>query len=185
KVAGGAWESPAPEVRVAEIEQPVAQRPGIIDLFSDLHGILGVPDRLVEPAELGERIGEPAPRDRRPDAGCSETLVARVALERDVRLEDGDRLAELPPSAGHHAKRAGGNGIERAIAKGPCDAQSLLPESEGLSVVATDQVQVPHEVSDPREPMLVTQRSGQHLRLVQMLAHPHSIAEREARVPHV
>jgi hypothetical protein len=44
-----------------EIDQPLEQREGIIDRFSNPHGGLGVPDGLVEPAELGEHVGEAGP----------------------------------------------------------------------------------------------------------------------------
>jgi hypothetical protein len=44
----------------AEIEQPDVQREGMIGRLSDLHGGLGVPDGLVESAELGEHVGEQA-----------------------------------------------------------------------------------------------------------------------------
>jgi len=56
---GRAWEIPATEVGKAETEQSAAQRKGMIGRLSDPHGGLGVPDRLVETAELGERVGEP------------------------------------------------------------------------------------------------------------------------------
>ena len=59
----------------------------MIGRFSDPHGGLGVPDGLVEPAELGEHAGEEGPRGRRRDEGGPEALVAQVALERDVPLE--------------------------------------------------------------------------------------------------
>jgi hypothetical protein len=65
---GCAWEIPATEVGAAEIEQSPAQREGMIGRFGDLHGGLGVADGLVEPAELGEHVGEPGPRERRLDA---------------------------------------------------------------------------------------------------------------------
>jgi hypothetical protein len=70
----------------------------MIGHLSDLHGDLGVPDGLVEPAELGVHAGEMGPRDRQRDAGRPEALVAQVALERDVPLESshGQLLYELP-----------------------------------------------------------------------------------------
>ena len=56
---GRAREIPATEVGAPETEQPEVQRVGMIGRFSDPHGGLGVPDGLVEPAELGEHVGEP------------------------------------------------------------------------------------------------------------------------------
>ena len=52
------WEIPTTEVGAAEIEQTPVQREGMIGRFSDAHGGLGVPDSLVELAELGEHVGE-------------------------------------------------------------------------------------------------------------------------------
>jgi len=66
----------------------------MIGRFSDAHSGLRVLDGLVEPAELGEHVGEAGPRRRRLDEGRSKALVAQVALERDdVPLEQGDRVA--------------------------------------------------------------------------------------------
>jgi hypothetical protein len=56
---GCAREIPATEMGEAEIEQPGEQREGMIGRLSDPHGGLGLPDGLVEPAELGECVGEP------------------------------------------------------------------------------------------------------------------------------
>src|SRR5262249_13884513 len=50
------WEITAAEVGEAETEQPVIQGERMIGRFRDLHGGLGVPDGLVEPAELGEHV---------------------------------------------------------------------------------------------------------------------------------
>ena len=61
----------------------------MIGRFSDPHGGLGVPDGLVEPAELGEHVGEVGPETRRLDDGRPEALGAQSALERDVPLEQG------------------------------------------------------------------------------------------------
>ena len=58
---GRAREIAATEVGAPEIEQPQVQRKGMIGRFGDPHGGLGVPDGLVEPAELGEHVGEEAP----------------------------------------------------------------------------------------------------------------------------
>jgi hypothetical protein len=80
-----------------ESEQPEIEREGMIGRFSDLRGGLGVPDGLVEPAQLGEHVGEVGPGERRLDGGRPEALEAEVALERDVSLEEGGRVAELAP----------------------------------------------------------------------------------------
>ena len=61
---GRPWDIPPTQVGKAEMEQPVIQREGMIGRFSDLHGRLGVRDGLVEPAELGEHIGEEGPGER-------------------------------------------------------------------------------------------------------------------------
>src|SRR5262245_33103102 len=44
--AGGAWQIPASEVGEAKKEQPPTERKQMIGLFSDLHGGLGLSDRL-------------------------------------------------------------------------------------------------------------------------------------------
>ena len=58
---GPAREVPATEVGEAETEQPEVQREGMIGRLRDPHGGLGVSDGLVEPAELGEHVGEAGP----------------------------------------------------------------------------------------------------------------------------
>ena len=75
--------------------------------------------------------------------------------------------------------------LDRAIAEGLPDAQGLLAESDGLVVLASDQPLVHHEGGNPRAPVLVAERPGQHPRLVEMLRHARPIAEREERVPEV
>src|SRR5262245_60844528 len=55
----------------------------------------------------------------------------------------------------------------RAIVTASC------PNLKGLGVVAADQALIPHEDGYAPEPTLVTQRPAQHLRLMEMLAHPH------------
>ena len=51
---------PATEAGAAELEQHEGQREGMIGRLSDLHGGLGVAHGLVESAELGKHVGEPA-----------------------------------------------------------------------------------------------------------------------------
>ncbi len=132
-----AGEIPAAEVGEPEIGQRVVQREGMmIGRLGDLHGGLGVPDGLVEPAELGEHVGKPGARDRRLDAGRPEALVAQVALERDVPLEEGGCVAELAPGDVRLAQEGRCDHLDRAIAEGSRDAQGLLSESDSLAVVA-------------------------------------------------
>src|SRR3989442_13943252 len=134
---GRAREIPTTEVGAAEIEQPEVQRVGMIGGFSDPHGGLGVPDGLVKPAELGEHVGEVGPRVRRLDGDRPEALVARVALERDVPLEERSRVAKLAPGGVRQAQMGRWGHLDRAIAEGAPDTQGLLPESDGLVVVAS------------------------------------------------
>jgi hypothetical protein len=70
----------------------------MIGRLGDLHGGLVVLDGLVEPAQRGERLGEVGTRQRRLDGRRPKALVAEVALERDVPLQEGGRLAELAPA---------------------------------------------------------------------------------------
>ncbi len=89
------WEIPATEVAAPETGQPEVQRVRMIGCFSDPHGGLGVSDGLIEPAELGQHVGEEGPRERRLDGGPPKALGAQIALECDVPLEQGRRVAEL------------------------------------------------------------------------------------------
>jgi len=74
--------------------------------------------------------------------------------------------------------------LGRAIAEGARDVQGLLSESDGLVVVASGLALVHHEGGDPRESVLVAERPGEHLRLVEGLPHASPI-ERLERVPEV
>jgi hypothetical protein len=111
--------------------------------------------------------------------------VAQVVLERDVPLEEGGRGAELAPDGVRHAQKGRRDHLDRTIAEGSRDAQGLLAESDGLVVVASDQALDHHEGGNPREPVLVAERPGQHLRLVEVLPHARPITERVERVPEV
>ena len=175
---GRVREIPATEVGAAESEQPSVQREGMIGRFSGPHGGLGVPDGLGEPAELGERVGEVGPRDRRRDDGYPEALEAQVALERDVPLQQGGRGAELAPGDARHAQIQRCDHLDRAIAEGARDGEGLLAEPDGLVVVASGQALVHHEGGDAPDPVLVAERPGEHLRLVQVLPYARPIAER-------
>src|SRR5262245_24253705 len=103
----------------------------------DPQGGLGVPDRLVESAELGEHDGELGRRARRLDAGGAEALVAQVALESDVPLEQGGRVAELAAGGVRHAQEVRCDYLDRAIAEGWRDAQGFPAESDGHVVLAS------------------------------------------------
>src|SRR6185295_5267419 len=166
-------------------EQTPVQREGMIGRFSDAYGGLGVPDSLVELAELGEQVSEERSRERRLDDGRPEALVAQVALERDVPLEEGGRLAELAPGGVRPAEKGRGDHLDRAITEGSRDTQGLLAESDGLVVIASGQALVHHEGGDPPEPVLVAERPGEPLRLVEVVYHARPIAERDERVPEV
>jgi hypothetical protein len=57
--------------------------------------------------------------------------------------------------------------FDRAIAKGACDGKALPPETDGPVIVASDDALYRHEGGSPPEPVLVSKRSGEHLRLVE------------------
>ncbi len=103
--------------------------------FADRHGSLGVPDGFGELAELREHVGELGLRKRRLDAGSPEALVAQIALEGNVSLEEGGRMAKLAPGRVCPAQKGRGRHLDRTIAKGPRDAQGLMPEADGARVV--------------------------------------------------
>ena len=63
--------------------------------------------------------------------------------------------------------------------------RASCPESDGLVVVASGQALDHYEGGDPREPVLVAERPGEHLRLVEVVPHARLIAERVERVPEV
>ena len=133
---GRAREVPATEVSAPETGQPVPQREGMIGRFRDPHGGLGVPDGLVEPAELGEHVGEVGLRERRLDDGRPEALGAQVALERDVPLEEAGRVAELAPGDVRHAQKGRGDHLGRAIAEGSARGSRPPARIYGPVVVA-------------------------------------------------
>jgi len=110
----------------------------------------------------------------------------QVALERgDVPLEQGGRVAELAPGNVRDAQVGRCDHLDRAIAESPPDRQGLLPESDGLVVIAGDHALGRHEGGDPREPVLVAERPGEQLRLVEVLPRGRQIAERPQGVSEV
>jgi len=131
-----AWNITATEMGAPEIQQSKVQGVGMIGRFSSLHRKLSVCDGLVEPTELGEHVGEDGPRVRRLDGGGPETLEAQGTLERDVPLEEDERVVELAPSDVRYAQKGRGDHLDRAIAESARDVQGLLPESDGPVVVA-------------------------------------------------
>ena len=135
-----AYEIAATQVGAPEIDQPQVQSEGSIGRFRDPHRSLGVRDGLVEPAKLGEHVGEVGPRERRLDGGRPEALGAQVALERDVTLEEGGRIAEFAPGGVRHAQKGRGDHLDRAIAEGSRNAEALLPEPDRVVVVACAEV---------------------------------------------
>src|SRR5262249_67937 len=104
----------------------------MIGHFSNPHGGFRVLDGLIEPAELGEYVGEVALREHRVDEGRPKAFIAKVAVERnDVPLEQGRCVAEVAsrevgyPQKGRrdHLRRAppAGAGSRRGGAGGgPC-----------------------------------------------------------------
>src|SRR5215831_13601355 len=169
--ASRAWEFSATEEDNSQARQSSGQRERMIDRFGDAYGGLGVRESLIEPAELGEYLGEVGPRERRLDGRRAEALIAEVALQRDVPLEKGDRLAEFTSAGVRHAQERRGDHLDRAIAKGLGNAKRLLAESDGLGALTSPEALDHHEGCDPGKPALVAERPGQHLRLVEVLPH--------------
>ena len=64
--------------------------------------------------------------------GVPKALGAQVALERDVSLEEGGRVAELAPGGVREAQKGCGDHLDRAIAEGARDAQASWPNLTAL-----------------------------------------------------
>jgi hypothetical protein len=109
--------------------------------------------------------------------------VAQIAVYRDDSLEQRGRISELTPSDMRDALSHRYNHLAPAIADGLRDGQGLLPESDGLVVVANGLAMVRQESEDPREPALIAELPCEHFRLVEVLCHTRSITERLERVP--
>jgi hypothetical protein len=118
-----------------------------------------VSDRLVEPAELGQRVGEVGPGERRQVGGePSEPLVGQVALDaRGVLLEEAGCLAKLAPGVVRNTELAGCLHLDGAIAECLGDGQGLARAPEGLAIVAGVHVLGRHKGGDPSEPAPVAQ----------------------------
>src|SRR5262249_8594396 len=126
---GRSREIPATEVGSAESEQSVVQRVGMVGFLSDPDRGLGVPDGLVEPAEVREHLGKVGSRPRRLDGGRPKARIAQLALERDVPLEQDGRIPELAPDGMRSTQVGRRDNLDRAIAQGSGDAQGFLTES--------------------------------------------------------
>src|SRR5262249_23907324 len=63
--------------------------------------------------------------------------------------------------------------------------ERLLPEFESCVVVPSDLPVNHHEGGDPPEPVLIAERSGEHLRLLEVIQHACPIAERIERIPNL
>src|SRR5262245_47866614 len=59
------------------------------------------------------------------------------------------------------------------------------PEFESCVVVASGPPRVYHPGGDPPEPVLIAERPGEHLRLLEVIQHACPIAEREKRSPNL
>ena len=99
----------------------------MIRLLGDANGGVGLSVGLVEPPELGERVREERPRERRLDDGRPEALVEQIALEREVPLEERDGVPELAPGDVRHAEKGRRDDLDRGLAESPSDAQGLPP----------------------------------------------------------
>src|SRR5262249_36562635 len=107
-----------------------------------------------------------------------KALSAQAALERDVPLEEGGRVAELAPGEVRQAQKGRGGHLDRALAGGARDAEGLPPKFDGPLVVTSGHALEHHEGGDPPEPGLVAERPGEPLRRVEVLPHARHLAER-------
>jgi hypothetical protein len=76
----------------------------MIDRFGGLHGTSSVSDGRIEPAKQGEHVGEVGLRQCRLDDRRPKTLRFQITLERNVSLEQSDRIAGLAPDEVRIAK---------------------------------------------------------------------------------
>ena len=170
-----AWQERQPGVRMKSIwEHPASQRRAVMT-------------RLEPGVQLPRHrhVGEPGARQCRLDDGRPEALVAQVALEGDVPLEETDCLAELTPRHMRLAEKGRGDHFAGAIVENSRETQRLLAESDGAVVVASIQALDHHERGDPPEPELIAELPGQHLRLVEVFPHARRFADWAECVPDV
>src|SRR5262245_10731123 len=167
------------QVHPTEIEQPQKQRVWMIGLLSDPHCGFAMSDGLIEPAEHGKRDGKRVRKGRRLDRWRSETLSAQLAVESDVPLEQFDYFAVLAPSDVRVAKIGCCDHLEEAIAERTRDGERFLPEFESCIVVASGPTLHDHEGGDPPEPVLIAERLGECLRLLEVIQHACPIAQRD------
>src|SRR5262249_8778378 len=109
-------------------------------------------------------------------------LVAEIAVERDVTLEQGGCLAEVATSGVRQAQKGRCEHLDRAVVERPREAQRLRSELERLDVVAGVQALDDREGDDPREPVRRSEFPGEHLCFVQVFAHAYPVAEGQQRV---
>src|SRR5262249_31156250 len=147
------------------------------------HSGFAMSDGLVEPAELGKRHGKQELRHCPCYRRRSETLSAPLAVESNVSLEQFGCFAVLALGVVCLAKRVRCDHFDGAIAEGACDGECLLPEFESCVVVTSNSPLRYHEGGDPPETVLITERSGEHLCLLEVISHAHPFAEREKRIP--
>src|SRR5215510_8777856 len=182
---GRAREVSANRVRRAESEQREEQRLWMIGLLGDPQSGFGMSDGLVEPAEVGKRGGKRVLRGCRYVHRRSETLSEKLALESDVPLQEFGCFAVLAPGEVSLAQKKRCDYLDGAIAEVACDGERLLPKFESCVVVANGPPRVHHPGGDPPEPMLIAERPGEHLRLLEVIQHACPIAEREKRSPNL
>src|SRR6516162_7009851 len=140
-------------------------------------------DGLVELAEFRERVGEIDPRIHRPN--LHRLLVSQIAFERGVVLEEDGRLTKLSPREVRPSNKGSCDCLDRAISEGPRDGEGLSSKSEGPVVVASGQALDHHKGGDSREPVLIAERPGEHLRLMEVISHAPIFAKLDERVPQI
>jgi hypothetical protein len=100
----------------------------------------------------------------------------RSELAIDIRIEIRNALLPLgdwvrAPDCMCVAKIVRCAHLNGSIAEGACDGERLLPEFESGVVVASEPPLEDHEDGDPSEPMLIAERPGEHLRLLDVISH--------------
>src|SRR5215470_11938662 len=104
--------------------------------------------------------------------GVSKRSARNFPTRSDVPLEQFRSFGALAPDEVSVAKIVRCDHLDGAITEVARDGERLLPAFESCIVVASDSPLQHHEVGDLGEPVLIAERPGEHLRLLEVFSHP-------------